>query len=206
MLQDDRRCDGKADENDTELDEVGDLVSDHAAEGRVEDGDETGQQQADVQRDRRDQRVDNSAGSTDLGRGQAEQRQDAEDCREVAGNLAEAAADDLGDRDSHGLADLGCKVGQRDHGKRCGQDVPDRADAPCAEGFLSQARGAAAADVVGRQRERDHEQAHSAAGNEIVCAALDVDLADDVADDHHADHVRKNDYQCASLDFHRVPP
>ena len=138
--------------------------------------------------------------------GQAEQRQDAEDCREVAGEFAEAAADDLGDRNSHGLADLGCKVGQWDHGQRRGQDVPDRADAPCAERFLSKAGGAAAADVVGRQRERDHEQAHSAAGNEIVRAALDVDLADDVADNHHADHVRKNDYQCASLDFHRVPP
>ena len=206
MLQDDRRCDGKADENDTELDEVGDLVSDHAAEGRVEDGDETGQQQADVQGDRRDQRVDNSAGSTDLRGGQAEQRQNAENCREVAGEFAEAAANDLGDRDRHGLADLGSEVGQRDHGKRRGQNVPNCADAPCTERFLSKAGGAAATDVVGRQRERDHEQAHSAAGNEIVRAALDVDLADDVADNHHADHVRKNDYQCASLDFHRVPP
>ena len=47
MLQDDRRCNGKTDENDAELDKVGNLIRDHAAEGRVEDGDEAGQQQAD---------------------------------------------------------------------------------------------------------------------------------------------------------------
>ena len=96
MLQDDRRCNGKTDENDAELDKVGNLIRDHAAEGRVEDGDEAGQQQADVQRDRRDQRVDNSTGSTDLRGGQAEQRQNAENCREVAGEFAEAAANDSG--------------------------------------------------------------------------------------------------------------
>ena len=49
-------------------------------------------------------------------------------------------------------------------------------------GAVVLAGGAAAADVVGRQRERDHEQAHSADGNKIVRAALDVDLADDVAE------------------------
>ena len=147
-----------------------------------------------------------AAGGRDLRGGQAEQRQNAEHRREVAGELAEAAADDLGDRDSHGLADLGCEVGQRDHSKGRRQDVPDRADAPRAEGLLGQARGAAATDVVGGQGERDHEQAHSAACNEIVSAALDVDLADDVADDHHADHVRKDNDQCTSLNFHIVPP
>ena len=110
VLQHDRGRDGEADEDDAELDEVGDLVSDHAAEGGIEDGDKAGQQQADVQGDRRDQSVDDRAGSADLGRRQAEQRQNAEHRREVAGELAEAAANDLGDRDSHGLADLGSKI------------------------------------------------------------------------------------------------
>ena len=205
VLQDDRGGDRQADENDAELDEVGDLVRDHAAEGGIEDGDKAGQQQADVQGDRRDQSVDDRAGSADLGRRQAEQRQNAEHGGEVAGELAEAAADDLGDRDSHGLADLGSKISQGDHRQGRRQDVPDRADAPRAEGLLGQARGGAAADVVGGQGERDHEQAHSAASNEIVSAALDVDLADDIADDHHADHVRKDNDQCTSLNFHIVP-
>ena len=121
------------------------------------------------------------------------------------GRIAEPAAHHLGDGHGHGLADLGSKISQGDHRQGRRQDVPDRADAPRAEGLLGQARGAAAADVVGGQGERDHEQAHSAACNEIVSAALDVDLADDIADDHHADHVRKDNDQCTSLNFHIVP-
>ena len=201
-LEHDGGGDGETDQDDDELDQVGDLVSDHAAQGGVQDDDDAGENQAHVQGDGGDQGVDDAAGSRDLGGGQAEQAQHGQDGREVAGELAEPTAHHLRDGDGQGLADLGREVGQGDHGDGSGEHVPDGAHAPVAKGFLSEAGGAAAADVVGGQGESHHEEAHPTAGDHVVLGVLDLQLADDEAHDQHADEVCRHDNERQDLDFH----
>ena len=196
--------DGKADEDDAELDEVGHLVGDHAAEGGVEDHDEACRDERHVGGDAQ-QRGDNAAGGGDLRGGQAEQRQNGQHGGDGARNVAETAADDLGNRHGHGLADLGREVGQRNHGDGCREHVPHGTDAPLAVGALRQTGGGAAADVVGGQRERHEEQTHAATSHHVVIAALDVELADDEADRQHHDEVDANDHQRLRLQMHLIP-
>ena len=196
---------GKTYQNDTKLNQVRDLVCHHTAKGGIENDDQAGDEQGHIDGNT-GQRGNDRAGSRDLGRGQAEQRQYAEDCGEVAGDLAEPTADDLRNGHSHSLADLGRKVCQRDHGDGRRQNIPDGAHAPVAKGLLCQASGRAAADVVGRQRERDHKQAHSASGHQIVLTVFDVQLADHKADDQHAHQVSDHDNQGDQLKFHSFPP
>lgn len=194
--------DGQAHQDDAELQQVGDLVGDHAAHGGIENDDHTREDQAHVQGNGRNQGVDDAAGSGDLRGGQAEQRQHGQNRREVAGELAEPTAHYLGDGHGHGFADLRCKIGQRNHGDGRRQDVPNSADAPVAEGLLGQARGAAAADIVGGQGECYHEQAHAAAGHHVVLGILDLDLADNGAHNQHAHQISNNNNQGQDLNFH----
>ena len=189
---------GQANQDDTELDQVADLVSDHAAEGGVQDDDNGCHDQSDVL-GHTGQGGDNHAGSSDLGRGQAEQSGNIQNCSEVAGQLAKAAADDLGDGDSHSLADLGCEVRQGDHCDGGRQNVPAGAHAPVAEGLGGQAGGGAAANVIGGQGECDHEQAHAAACDHVVLAVLDLLLGNIEANAHHDCHVANNNKNRCSL-------
>ncbi len=58
------------------------------------------------------------------------------------------------------------------------------------------------ADVVGGQGEGHHEQAHPTTGNHVVLGVLDLQLANDKADDQHAHEVCPHDNEGQNLDFH----
>lgn len=66
------------------------------------------------------------------------------------------------------------------------------------------ARPVVAADVVGGQGERHHEQAHAASGHHVVLGILDLDLADHGAHGQHAHQICNNDDQGQNLNFHML--
>ena len=192
--------DDHADDDQEDLDEVGQGDGPQTAHDGVDGDDNSDNDDSDLVADAQHGGQDDGGGD-ELTGSQTNQRQQHDDGGDQACALAVAAAEVLGNGLDGGFTELGCQEGQDDECQTHGNDVPGGTDAIAGHTVLDNAQGGAATDL-GSSQGTCHQQ-----GAEAAACDHEVGVGGDAggrvpADEQHGQHVHRNNDRNSQIELH----